>query len=144
MAEQMQPMPDVPERCPFCNSGDRREETWRGSPAYSFSCGTVFCANGEVALRYFACYAREKEREERAIREQLAAALAEAERWRKKYEALRAGVERVADDLHMAADEAHDNWRITADFNEQGRSIGLEEAEQMVRRVLSEPGGGDT
>lgn len=72
------------------------------------------------------------------------AARAEAERWRKKYEALRAGVERVADDLHMAADEAHDNWRMTADFNEQGRSIGLEEAEQMVRRVLSESGGGDT
>src|SRR5690606_23482449 len=74
------PMPDVTERCPFCNSGDRREETWRGSPAYSFSCGTVFYANGEVAWRYFACYVREKEREERAIREQLAAALAEAER----------------------------------------------------------------
>src|SRR5690606_25034038 len=55
--------------------------------------------------------------------EQLETARAEAERWRKKYEALRAGVERVADDLHIAADEAHDNWRITADFNEQGRSI---------------------
>src|SRR5690606_26010662 len=131
-------MPDVPERCPYCNSGDRREETWHDKPAYSFSCGTVFHANGEVAWRYFACYSREKEQEERAIREQLAAALAEAERWRKKYEALRAGVERVADDLHMAADEAHDNWRITADFNEQGRSIGLEEAEQMVRQLLAE------
>lgn len=72
-------MPDV-ERCPFCDSGDRREETWHDKPAYSFSCGTVFYANGEVAWRYFACYVREKELEERAIREQLAAALAEAER----------------------------------------------------------------
>src|SRR5690606_31821689 len=79
---------------------------------------------------------------ERCLEHQLAAARAEAERWRKKYEALRAGVERVADDLHMAADEAHDNWRITADFNEQGRSIGLEEAEQMVRRLLAEAGRG--
>jgi len=95
----------------------------------------VFYANGEVALRHFACYAREKEG-------QLAAARAEAERWRKKYEALRAGVERVADVLHMTADEAYDNWRITADFNEQGRSIGLEEAEQMVRQLLTEAGGG--
>jgi len=73
-------MSDVPERCPFCNSGDRREETWHDKPAYSFSCGTVFYANGKVAWRFFACYVREKEREERAIREQLAAALAEAER----------------------------------------------------------------
>ena len=80
MAEQMQPMPDVPERCPFCNSGDRREETWHDKPAYSFSCGTVFYANGEVAFRYFFCYALEEEREKQAIREQLAAARAEAER----------------------------------------------------------------
>src|SRR5690606_25811762 len=75
-----------------------------------------------------------------ALEQERDAARAEAERWRKKYEVLRAGVERVADDLHMAADEAHDNWRITADFNEQGRSIGLEEAEQMVRRRLTEAG----
>jgi len=104
MAEQMQPMPDVPERCPFCNSGDRREETWRGSPAYSFSCGTVFYANGEVALRYFACYAREKEREERAIREQLAASLAEAERWQAALVAAREVVEAARRDLRDLAE----------------------------------------
>src|SRR5690606_23006304 len=78
-----------------------------------------------------------------ALEQEHDAARGVAERWRKKYEALRAGVERVADDLHMAADEAHDDWRITADFNEQGRSIGLEEAEQMVRELLTEAGGGD-
>src|SRR5690606_5654321 len=66
----------------------------------------------------------------------------EAERWRQQHEALRAGVERVADDLRIAAEEAHENWRITADFNEQGRAIGLEGAEWMVRRVLTEAGGG--
>lgn len=102
MTEQMQPMPDVPERCPFCNSGDRREETWRGRPAYSFSCGTVFYANGEVALRYFSCYAREKEREERAIREQLAAARAEAERWQAELVAAREVVEAARRDLAEA------------------------------------------
>src|SRR5690606_6250702 len=75
-----------------------------------------------------------------ALEQERDAARAEAERWRKKYEVLRAGVERVADDLHMAADEAHDNWRITAAFTDRGRSIGLEEAEQMVRRVLTEAG----
>src|SRR5690606_17536330 len=119
MAEQMQPMSDVPryrqKRCPDC--GVVLQRPWmpveEGTTAHT---------------------------KERCLEHQLAAARAEAERWRKKYEVLRAGVERVADDLHMAADEAHDNWRITADFNEQGRSIGLEEAEQMVRRLLTEAG----
>jgi len=97
-------MPDVPERCPYCNSGDRREETWRGSPAYSFSCGAVFYANGEVALRHFACYAREKEREERAIREQLAASLAEAERWQAALVAASEVVEAARRDLRDLAE----------------------------------------
>lgn len=95
-------MPDVPERCPYCNSGGRREETWQDKPAYSFSCGAVFYANGEVALRYFACYAREKEREERAIREQLAAARglrAEAERWQAALVAASEAVEAARRDL---------------------------------------------
>src|SRR5690606_9129830 len=87
--------------------------------------------------------ARTEDLDYMALEQERDTARAEAERWRKKYEALRAGVERVADDLHMAADEAHDNWRITADFNEQGRFIGLEEAEQMVRQLLAEAGGGD-
>lgn len=85
-------MPDVPERCPFCNSGGRQEETWQGRTAYSFSCGTVCYENGEAAFRYFACYAREKER---AIREQLAADRAEAEALRKHIEALEAENERL-------------------------------------------------
>src|SRR5690606_15136916 len=84
------------ERCPFCNSGDGREETWRGRPAYSFSCGTVCYANGEVALRYFSCYAREKEQEELAIREQLAAARAEAERLTTENERLYRRIEGLA------------------------------------------------
>src|SRR5690606_9146039 len=88
-------MPDVPERCPFCNSGYRREEAWRGRPAYSFSCGTVCYANGEVAFRYFACYAREKKREERAIREQFSADRAEAERLMTENERLHRRIERL-------------------------------------------------
>src|SRR5690606_5298547 len=116
-------MPDVPERCPYCNSGDRREETWQDKPAYSFSCGTVFHANGEVALRYFPCYAREKEQEERAIREQLAAARAEAERWRKQYEALRETVVGVVLQLTHGM-------------------INDQQAEAQLRAVLTEAGGG--
>lgn len=106
-------MPDVPKRCPKCGALYRKFF----SRAHSYYCDSwVEPETGTDT---------------------------EAERWRKQYEALRAGVERVADDLHMAADEAYDNWRITADFNEQGRSIGLEEAEQMVRRLLAKAGGGD-
>jgi len=135
-------MPDVPERCTFCNSGDRREETWRGRPAYSFSCGTVFYANGKVAWRYFSCYAREKEREERAIREQLAAARAEAERWRQRYEALREGVERVAQDLHELAHATASDWQQSGDPYHDGASDAYYMVEEMVRQVLAEPGGG--
>jgi len=135
-------MPDVPERCPYCNSGDRQEETWLGSPAYSFSCGTVFYANGEVALRYFSCYVREKEREERAIREQLAAARAEAERWKQQYEALRAEVESVAQELRKRAYSCAKDWLETGHRYHDGASDAYYEAEQMVRRVLAEAGGG--
>jgi len=137
-------MPDV-ERCPFCNSGDRREETWQDKPAYSFSCGTVFYANGEVAWRYFACYSREKEQEERAIREQLAAALAEADRWRKKYEALRAAVEGVADlldRLRGAFEKARQLHCIDRDPYEDGRSVGWGTAVKWLRKALAEAGGG--
>jgi len=132
-------MPDVPERCPYCNSGDRREETWLGSPAYSFSCGTVFYANGEVAWRYFSCYVREKGREERAILEQLAAR-AEAERWKQQYEALRAEVESVAQELRKRAYSCAKDWLETGHHYHDGASDAYYEAEQMVRRVLAEAG----
>lgn len=127
----------APNECPRCRS--RQVERFPGSTLYD--CGFALFDDGtSVADDYPAeCnYRRIK-----LLENQLSRSRAEAERWRKKYEALRAGVERVADDLYMAADEAHDNWRITADFNEQGRSIGLEEAEQMVRQLLGEAGGDD-
>src|SRR5690606_33730145 len=131
------PMPDVPERCPQCHSPVAE----RFPHAVMYDCGFTLFNDGEPVTDDYP--AECQRRRIKRLEKQLAATRAKAERWRKKYEALRAGVERVADDLHMAADEAHDNWRITADFNEQGRSIGLEEAEQMVRRLLTEAGGGD-
>src|SRR5690606_21528731 len=128
----------VPERCPQCRSPVAE----RFPHGVMYDCGFSLFNDGQPVTDDYP--AECQHRRIKRLEKQLTAAPAEAERWRKKYEALRAGVERVADDLHMAADEADDNWRITADFNEQGRSIGLEEAEQMVRRVLSEPGGVDT
>jgi len=140
MAEQMQPMLDAPDRCPYCNSGDRREETWLGSPAYSFSCGTVFYANGEVAWRYFSCYVREKGREERAILEQLAAR-AEAERWKQQYEFLRSEMERLVQELRYRAHLFAKDWLETDDDYYEGASDAYYSAEKMVRRMLSEAGG---
>jgi len=73
------------------------------------------------------------------LENQLAAARAEAERWRKRYEALRAGVERVIQDLRAAFRQAF----ATASPYHDGASEAYYTAEQMVRRVLSEAGGGD-
>jgi len=75
---------------------------------------------------------------ERYVRE-ADAALDEAERWRQKYEALRAGVERVIKDLRAAFRQAYS----TASPYHDGASEAYYDAEQMVRRVLSEAGGGD-
>jgi len=93
----------------------------------------VFYANGEVALRYFACYAREKEG-------QLAAARAEAERWKQQYEALRAEVESVAQELRKRAYSCAKDWLETGHRYHDGASDAYYEAEQMVRRVLAEAG----
>src|SRR5690606_9746179 len=132
-------MSDVPERCPFCNSGYRREETWRGRPAYSFSCGTVCYANGEVAFRYFACYAREKKREEQAIREQFAADRAEADRLKSENERLYrriAGLEAklarqraVISRLQAAAERRNSDERIEA----MRRALHDETVERYMR-----------
>jgi len=75
---------------------------------------------------------------ERYVRE-ADAALDEAERWRQKYEALRAGVERVIKDLRAAFREAF----ATPSPYHDGAAEAYYKAEQMVRRVLSEAGGGD-
>src|SRR5690606_39865172 len=102
-----------------------------------------FYANGEVDLRYFSCYAREKERKERAIREQLSATRAEAERWKKQYEALRAEVESVAQELRkLAFSCAQDRWETGHPYHD-GASDAYYEAGQMVRQLLAETGGDD-
>lgn len=75
---------------------------------------------------------------ERYVRE-ADVALDEAEHWRQKYEALRAGVERVIQDLRAAFREAF----ATPSPYHDGASEAYYKAEQMVRRVLSEAGGGD-
>src|SRR5690606_39728804 len=80
----------VPERCPGCGA------PLEGRSPYLPSYGRYECGS----------YADPPYETIECVRRQRDAARAEAERWKQQYEALRAGVERVADDLHMAADEA--------------------------------------
>src|SRR5690606_32959320 len=81
----------------------------------------------------------------RAFREieRLEAALAEAERWKQQYEALRAGVERVLQDLHERARATARDWQQSGHPYHDGASDAYYGACLMVRRVLSEAGGGD-
>ncbi|OUN01374.1 MAG: hypothetical protein BAA04_07085 [Firmicutes bacterium ZCTH02-B6] len=74
----------------------------------------------------------------------LGAARAEADRLRKQYEALRTGVERVVQDLHKRAHAAAMDWQQSGHHPyHDGASDAYYEAEQMVRRLLTEAGGGD-
>jgi len=117
MAEQMQPMPDVPKRCWYCER-EMTIETIRVECAY---CGA------DVARAY-------------EWLDALDAARAEAERWRKKYEALRAEVESVAQELRKRAYSCAKDWLETGHRYHDGASDAYYEAEQMVRRVLAEAG----
>jgi len=74
-----------------------------------------------------------------ALEQELDAAHAEAERWKQQYEALRAGVERVIQDLRAAFRRAY----ATPSPYHAGALDAYYKAEQMVRLVLSEAGGGD-
>ena len=77
-----------------------------------------------------------------ALEQERDAARAEAERWRKKYEALRAEVESVAQELRkLAFSCAQDRWETGHPYHD-GASDAYYEAGLMVRRVLGEAGGG--
>src|SRR5690606_27893193 len=73
------------------------------------------------------------------VQSNLCAARAEAERWKQQHEALRAGVERVANRLREL-------WRETCQQHSDdalGRMYALDGAEKMLRHLLSEAGGGE-
>lgn len=70
------------------------------------------------------------------------AAADEAERWHHQYEALRARVGAVADQFGQRATDAWEAWLLHIDLDAQYAARVWEEAEQMVRRLLAEEGGG--
>src|SRR5690606_37766526 len=119
-------MPDVPERCPLCDS----ETLYTGVNLYH-ACGTRSTPEGAVIMEGWECAVRQRD-----------AAYAEAERVRQQYETLRAGVERVAQDLHELAHATARGWQQSGDPYHDGASDAYYMAEEMVRRVLAETGGG--
>ena len=76
-----------------------------------------------------------------ALEQELYAALAEAERWRKKYAALRVGVESVAQELRKRAYSCALDWLETGHHYHDGASDAYYMAEEMVLRLLAEFGG---
>jgi len=112
-------MPDVPIRCWYCER-ELAIENIRVECAY---CGA------DVARAY-------------EWLDALDAARTEAERWKQQYEALRAEVESVAQELRKRAYSCAKDWLETGHRYHDGASDAYYEAEQMVRRVLAEAGGG--
>lgn len=118
-------MPDVPERCPLCDS----ETLYTGVNLYH-ACGTRSTPEGAVIMEGWECAVRQRD-----------AARAEAERYREQYEALRAGVERVACQVQYKSALSWDEWYEREDLLERGRALGLEQAEQILRALFDEAGG---
>lgn len=72
------------------------------------------------------------------LRDFLAESEGLASHLRQQYEALRAAVEGVAERIGEAAATAYQRYEWKADPHDQGCAHGLEHAERMVRRILSD------
>ena len=127
-------MLDVPERCPMCGAPERRRllvGNYLVSNAIEYECETMVIEGGETS------------ESKNCLRRQRDAARAEADCYRQQYEALRAGVERVAQDLRDRAHATARDWQVSGHSYHGGASDAYCDAEQMVRRLLDEEGGGD-
>lgn len=127
----------VPERCPECHSPVAE----RFPHAVMYDCGFSLFNDGQPVTDDYP--AECQRRRIKRLENQLAAARAEAERWRQQYEELRAGVERVVQDLYERTRATARDWRQSGHPYHDGASDAYCEAFLMVRRVLGEVGGGD-
>jgi len=135
MAEQMRPMPDVPERCPQCHS----PVVERFPIAVMYDCGFWFFNDEQPVTDDYP--AECQRRRIKRLEKQLAAARAEAERWKQQYEFLRSEMERLVQELRQRAYLFAKDWLETDDDYYEGASDAYYSAEKMVRRLLSEAGG---
>src|SRR5690606_14084653 len=143
------PMPDAPERCPQCHSPVAE----RFPHAVMYDCGLSLFNDGELVTDDYP--AECQRRRIKRLEKQLAAALAEAERWRKQYEALRAGVELILKQIETAPKPEEfiptnqDEMMTELIYamkggkgHNKGFANGLWVAGMMLRGLLAEAGGG--
>ncbi len=95
----------VPERCPQCHSPVAE----RFPHAVMYDCGFSLFNDGQPVTDDYP--AECQRRRIKRLEKQLTAASAEAERWKQQYEELRAGVERVVQDLHELTRATARDWR---------------------------------
>jgi len=76
------------------------------------------------------------------LEKQLAAARAEAERWKRRHDALRAAVIKADALIVDAIRRATVMYNHTQDDDYASRSDGLDEALMILRQLLAEAGGG--
>ena len=136
-------MPDVPERCPECGS-DLSQQFERGYHLAWYKCNSILFCNGRFQ-QSLACLQNQRD----DLR-------AEAERWRKRYEALRAGVERILKEIEAAPKPEEfiptNPDEMMAELlyamrsgkgHNKGFADGLWVSGMMLRGLLAEAGGGD-
>ena len=136
MAEQMQPMPDVPERCPQCHSPVAE----RFPHAVMYDCGFSLFNDGQPVTDDYP--AECQRRRIKRLEKQLAAARAEAERWKRRHDALRAAVIKADALIVDAIHRATVMYNHTQDAAYESHSDGLDEALMILRQLLAEAGGG--
>lgn len=101
----------VPERCPQCRSPVAE----RFPHAVMYDCGFSLFNDGQPVTDDYP--AECQRRRIKRLEKQLAAARAEAERWKQQYEALRVEMERLQGALNISPDDVgrimHESWSRT-------------------------------
>lgn len=122
-------MPDVPERCPQCHS----PVSERFPHAVMYDCGFSLFNDGQPVTDD---YPAECQRLRiKRLEKQLTAARAEAARWKRRHDALRAAVIKADALIVDAIQRATVMYNHTQDDDYASRSDGLDEALMILRQL---------
>src|SRR5690606_19637354 len=124
----------VPERCPQCRSPVAE----RFPHAVMYDCGFSLFNDGQPVTDDYP--AECQRRRIKRLEKQLAAARAEAERWRRRHDALRAAVIKADALIVDAIHRATAMYNNTQDADYESHSDGLDEALMILRQLLAEAG----